>query len=393
MMPNSEANRVVRWSVILLLSAATAGMAAVSMRANYLFGYGFGQTPEKATVFGWANVAADVWKIAGLILITSLWRAGRRRYALILLPIWVTCLAWGIAGAVGVYAQDRTALVGGRELTATTYRDAQRELATVDQKLAALNVERTVAQIDAAIAALFARPVIVGDRMRGTVGRLSANCTKDDRTTVEVCAEIARLREERTAAQYVAHLEEVRATLRLKIEKLGESGGALPPDPVAELFAWLSGGQLSVRDIGFGFPLVFAFLIEFVSAFGPAGIAAYAEATRRAYAGQSPSLPAMARSGELRLAPARTSANGRVVEWIANRTEPALDDAGITLETLFADYEVWCFTTDERALSRDAFAEELDQLRAVPELAGKIRKTGNRYYGIRLLAARALVER
>jgi len=43
----------LRWVIIVVLSLATACMIGVSMRANYLFGFGFGQTPEKAQVFGW----------------------------------------------------------------------------------------------------------------------------------------------------------------------------------------------------------------------------------------------------------------------------------------------------------------------------------------------------
>ena len=35
----------------------------------------------------------------------------------------------------------------------------------------------------------------------------------------------------------------------------------------------------------------------------------------------------------------------------------------------------------------DAFGQEFDRVREVPELAGKIRKFGNRYYGIRLVAS------
>ena len=35
------------------------------------------------------------------------------------MPIWVTLsVLWGLAGAIGVYAQDRTALIGGREAVA-----------------------------------------------------------------------------------------------------------------------------------------------------------------------------------------------------------------------------------------------------------------------------------
>jgi hypothetical protein len=127
-----QGSQTIRWAVIVVLGVATLGMTAVSMRANYLFGYGFGQTPEKAQVFGYANVAADLWKVAGLIVITALWRAKQRRFALTLIPIWLICLLWGFAGAVGVYAQDRTALVGGREARAASYSDVTHELEEID---------------------------------------------------------------------------------------------------------------------------------------------------------------------------------------------------------------------------------------------------------------------
>jgi hypothetical protein len=56
-------------------------MFAVSVRGNYLFGYGLGQTPEKRELFAWANVAADVWKAFGLVAVSALWRDKRRRAA------------------------------------------------------------------------------------------------------------------------------------------------------------------------------------------------------------------------------------------------------------------------------------------------------------------------
>src|SRR6201999_3283110 len=119
---------------------------------------------------------------------------------------------------------------------------------------------------------------MIGERVRGTVGKLSNSCKKEDRGTVEAWQEAAALREERAAADEGAKLEERKGSLRAQITKLREHGGAQSADPVAELFSWLSRGQLGVRDIGFGFPLIFAFLIEIVSAFGPAGIVAYADA-------------------------------------------------------------------------------------------------------------------
>jgi len=381
-MTTNETNRFVRWLVILILGAATAGMVAVSLRANYLFGYGFGQTPEKAQVFGFANVAADLWKVTGLIVIISLWHAQQKRFALSLMPIWVLCLLWGLTGAIGVYAQDRTALIGGREATVATYKDAERQLEEIEGKLRLITTQRSVSQVDAAIAAVLARPVLAGERVRGTVGKLSTNCTKDDRLTAEACLEVAGLREERAAAEERSRLESRKDSLRLQIRKLRDTGGSIAADPVAELFAWLSRGQLSVRDIGFGFPLVFAFLIEIVSAFGPAGIVAYAEATKRS---GSTTQPDMARSGELLPAAASDDEQGRVVKWMADRTEPTEDTSAITIDELHSDYEVWCFGKGARAAALDGFATEFDRVREVPQLAGRIRKFGSRYYGIGLV--------
>jgi len=130
-----QTGRLLRWLVIAVLSMATAVMVAVSLRANYLFAYGFGQTAEKAQVFAWANVAADLWKVTGLIVIGALWRARQKRIAGGLVPIWLLCLLWGLAGAVGVYAQDRTNFVGQREAKMQTLRQAERELAEIDGKL------------------------------------------------------------------------------------------------------------------------------------------------------------------------------------------------------------------------------------------------------------------
>ena len=133
--------------------------------------------------------------------------------------------------------------------------------------------------------------------------------------------------------------------------------------------------------------MVFAFLIEIVSAFGPAGVVAYAEATRRASDVTSTTQPDTARSGELLPAAASDGEHGRVVKWMADRTEPTGDTSAIPLDDLHADYEVWCIAKNMNAAKCDAFGEEFDRVREVPELAGKIRKFGNRYYGIRLVAS------
>lgn len=98
----------------------------------------------------------------------------------------------------------------------------------------------------------------------------------------------------------------------------------------------------------------------------------------------------MARSGELVLAAASGGEPARVVKWMADRTEPTGDTSAITIDELHADYEAWCFGKRLRATAFDDFANEFDRVREVPQLAGKIRKFGARYYGIRLVTSNVM---
>ncbi|WP_295556718.1 hypothetical protein [uncultured Hyphomicrobium sp.] len=373
---------ILRWAVIIVLSAASAGMVAVSIRANYLFGYGFGQSPEKAQIFGWANVSADVWKVFGLILIGGLWRARRKRLAALLFPVWLLCLVWGMVGAIGVYAQDRTTLIGSREISAEAYADARLEILDIEHRLASLT-SRTVAQIDASIAATLARPVRVGDRVRGTVGTVSKNCTRHERATVDACLAVARLREERIAAEEAGRLQSRAAELHDGIASLRDRGATLPVDPTAELLAWISGGQMRVRDISLGFPLVFALLIEIISALGPAAIVAFADGTRDTGKGsRSATERAVASRGGLRPAMASFGEPRHVAQWMAERTEPALGSAAVLIDHLHADYAAWCATIGGTAIDLNDFQLAFDLVRDALEIRGSIRKADNRYYGI-----------
>jgi hypothetical protein len=142
---------------------------------------------------------------------------------------------------------------------------------------------------------------------------------------------------------------------------------------------------VSVRDVGFGFPLAFALLIEIVSAFGPVTIAGYADATRRVTVRRVGPDPDMARHD--RSGPALTDGRGDiggVLSWIAERATPTNDNRALGIEELHRDFVAW--SPIEPPLL-DRFQRAFDHARGVPELAGKIRKFGDRYYGIALRGA------
>ena len=386
-----EGGQITRWIVLAALSLATAVMFAVSIRGNYLYGVSLGQTPEKRELFGWANVAADMWKAFGLIAVSLLWRTQHRRAASIASVGWLMCLLFGINSALGIYVQDRAALTGTREARHATFKVAEKELGSIEEKLRRRAQERSLGEIDAAINSVLGRPVIAGDRVRGTVAVVSRDCTMIDMRTNEPCRELAQLREERAMALEVRILEQGASALREQIIVLRDRGGSIAPDPVGEFYAWVTGGVVSVRDVGFGFPLFFALLIEVISAFGPLTIAAYAEASRPS-ASRKPAVEgapklAMAGHDQVRQATAGhgETEEGHVVLWIAERAIPIRGNSAIDIEELYEDYQLWCVDQGLRARSISLFENEFDHVRGLPELAGKIRKFGNRYYGLGLL--------
>jgi hypothetical protein len=213
-------------------------MFLISMRANYLYGRGIGQTPETKEAIAWANVGADLWKGFGLIVVAALWRGGRRRAALATSLTWLVCLFFSVTSAIGIHVQERTTLTGARGAKHASYEDAKKELGRVEAKLKSLGAQRSTARVEAAIASIHARPVIVSERVRGTIGTISAYCTRNDARTATACAELAELR------------EELAASLRQQVSELREGGGTLPPDPVGEFWAWLTRGFVMVTAVG-----------------------------------------------------------------------------------------------------------------------------------------------
>jgi hypothetical protein len=136
----------------------------------------------------------------------------------------------------------------------------------------------------------------------------------------------------------------------------------------------MSRGLVSVRDVGFGFPVAFALLIELVSAFGPVGIATYAAATRYSH------------TTGVRASPPETIAHlehhpvGAVVDYVAERTVPGSQSSAIGDAELHKDYLRRCTRTGSVGLSLVDFTAEFDRLRELPALRGKIRKFGARYF-------------
>ena len=292
-------------------------MVAVSLRANYLFGYGFGQTPEKAQVFGWANVAADLWKVVRshchhepVARTAEALRA--EPHADLALCVCCGDLPAPLASTRKIAPHSSAAakqLQQPTRMPSASSKKSRRSCETLTRSAAwrkSMRRSQPCLLDPSCPASACAAPSESSQR----IARRRNERRQKRVSKLPPCAKNAQRPTKRARSQSrKAHCER-RSRSCVKAVALS------PPDPVAELFAWLSRGQLSVRDIGFGFPLVFAFLIEIVSAFGPAGIVAYAEATRRNSdvehdtAGHGALWRACASRGEQRRAWARRQVDG-----------------------------------------------------------------------------------
>ena len=138
--------------------------------------------------------------------------------------------------------------------------------------------------------------------------------------------------------------------------------------------------------MGFGFPLFFALMIEIVTAFGPITVVRFAELSATP---TSTSMTDRTWRVATRHVAARPVAgflvdrvDDRVAAWMSARARPRSDGGAMTLQSCTMTTRLVCAA--ERLPSCDAatFAAAFDRLREMPELAGKIRKFGTRYYGI-----------
>ena len=350
-------------------AVATTGMLIISMWLNYLFGSGLGQTPMRAVVFGCVSIIVDAWKGLGPIYILSLVRARRIPSAGAAIAVWFVCFLYSISSAIGIVVQDRATRTTGREMARATYGELQGRLEDLQGRRKIQRVTRSSGEIDAAIQGVLIRPV--SDRGARSIGLLSNNCARTDGRTASACGEVAVLRQELAASREAARIDAEIGELQNSIVFARDGGAALPSDPQGETFSRLTNGRLTSTDVGFALALLLTAAIELISAFGPAVIAAFADASTKGVSGGAP--PEVAHVGG-------------VLDYLADRVEPADASARIDADQMYRDYVQWCAKGSRAAMSATDFVGAFDRSRVAQGIR-QIKKVGRSYYGIRLVMA------
>jgi hypothetical protein len=343
---------------------------AVSVVLAMRFAYASADTLVDASI---RAAAAGVAAVVGCDGPAWIWRSLRVREwgaALVAALGFALCLAVSLAGGIGTIAAGSDKSLATRAKLSASYADLRSELEALRSARSTLPAHRPAGTIESDMTA--ARV----DRRWSTSSACTDATAGASRT---FCADYARLQGELAAATTASELD-------LKIRGLTDKFETVPAvrtvNPQAEVIARLF--HLSREDAEAWYALLFALAVEAAAM----SVLLVAETTTQQQ--RISAEDRTTRRNELpapdagRMLPASVKEVGRVGEWMAKRALPADTTTPIALDVLHADYDAWCLGEGLQAISVDAFADELDRLREVPEIAGNIQKVGNRYYGIKL---------
>jgi phage host-nuclease inhibitor protein Gam len=381
--PMSRAARILSVLVLATIALATAASVAVTMRLNYLFVTSMVDDAEKKLLVGWGTVIADLWKASGLIFVPLLWRWRQYATALAGALVWALCFVWAVVSLLGSVGQERMVATGGRESVHATFVDVEKELNELEGRRKSLRRARPARELEALVTGALSRTVsgITSSGRVRTVGDLSRDCIKPDRDTTEACNEVNELRAELAAAVESTRLDARIDELRKRVAVLREKGGTLSSDVQSEMIARFTRGLVTTKDAAMGLPLLVTAVFEAIGALGPAVLFAV---IRTSYESDVRVQTRPFATGRERIVSASVL-TGLVVDFLDDCTEPRDDGRALALSELYTAYQNWCEGRRATATSLKEFTADLDRERERPEMRGRVRKFGDRYYGIGLV--------
>ena len=132
--------------------AAAAAFCAVSVGANLQYGLSLGRNPIDKATYAVASVAADVFKIAAPLLALSLWSKRFHILAIAGLVLWLGCVGWSMASAVGFVLSSRGEAIAERAAEAATRHGWEAKVERAESQLATLGKHRPPDVIKAELA-------------------------------------------------------------------------------------------------------------------------------------------------------------------------------------------------------------------------------------------------
>jgi hypothetical protein len=218
--------------------AAVAAFCAVSVGSNLQYGLSLGKNPVDKATYAAASVAADVFKMSAPLLALSLW--SKRSYILAMagLVLWIGCIGWSMASAVGFVLSSRGEVIAEHAAKAATRHGWEAKVERDETQLATLGRHRPPDVIKAELASM-AVPLHIWRRSRQCL-----ELTLEEGRSA--CAPVLGLRKELAAAEAAKRLEAQLVAGRAELATVAVAGSVA--DPQASALARLIGAdEVTVR--------------------------------------------------------------------------------------------------------------------------------------------------
>lgn len=313
------------FSVIGVFAALV--MCIVSGAMNYLFLSSLGKTALEGQVLGAASAAADLLKALLPFFIAWSWQARRVVAALAGSLAFAFFAVFSFFSALGFAADNRGALVEGREALTATYNAVQAEQAALEARLAALPVHRPVS--------------LVREDLESHKQNRRWSATKDctDATEAEsrtYCTRYFGLRTELAAGTEGESLSGKIAALKQEAARLSDAGAGQLTDPQVSLLSRVLGQ--SPEPVRVALTIAVAMLVEIGASLGL--FLASGHGVAKLHAAPQASLPQ----------------TGSVEDFCLEALMPAKGGT-VSAGDLFGAYQAWCEGRGVTALSAAEFAE------------------------------------
>jgi hypothetical protein len=337
---------------------ASVGLIGISVVLNFRIGYRSADPEFDRLLYGTAAAMADGLKavapFAGVAALRKRDWLGAATAATLYLVF--TCYSFSAAmGFAAAHRAERQV----REAAAFAAREAlAREVSRIERRLDQIGHQRSPEEIDAAIAAVLARPTGGNGR---TVRTFSRHCARDRKDTRAACAEIATLHEERARARSYRELTDAAATIR---RTLGTAPGGMASGDVQldvlQSLARLALWPVPRRTLEVILSVLVALLIELGS-----GLGLYLATTPwRSREGEG-TVRVFSRPQRRKMKDA--AMDGQVDEFMLDMVEPA-PEGEVSNGDLYLAYRIWCDEKALAALSREQFKSRFAELAKVVQL-------------------------
>lgn len=305
---------------------AAVVMCAVSGAMNYLFMASLGKTPLEGHVLGAASAAADVLKALLPFFIAWSWAAGRVVAAASGTLAFLFFAAFSLLSAIGFAADNRGALVDGRENISETYSRVQRELGEAEARRSGLPAHRPATVVNEEIGAH-------RQNRRWHATRECTNATEAESRAF--CAEYFGLRAELAAAKESARLAEQMAALQVESAELRANGAGKDSDPQVSLLSRITGRK--PEPIRLALIIAVALLVEIGASLG----LFLASGHRVLTVSAAPLHPAAKPAG--------------CVEEFCLEALFASPRSTLAIEELLAGYQAWCARKGKEPMDSNSF--------------------------------------